>query len=248
MSTRMIYPRSKFVGFGLVELMVALVLSVLVLGSVIAVYMNNTNTVRFQTGVMRTMENGRFAIDVLSRTLRMAGYDDPDAGGTVGGAFVGGTTGSTGTAFTQSGLKADGDTVSVTYEGGTAVRDCRGGATTSNDIITNQYAIITDANGANHLVCNTANGNAEPLAEGVEDMRVLYGLDPNNNGVAVRYVSADNVGNWAQVSSIQVALLVNSVVPALPSDDTVCIGCTVFAGSQDRLIRAEFQTTIGIRN
>lgn len=57
-----------------------------------------------------------------------------------------------------------------------------------------------------------------------------------------------NVANWSQVSSLQVALLVNSVVPALAQDQIVCLGCDVLAGAQDRLVRAEFQTTIGIRN
>jgi type IV pilus assembly protein PilW len=242
--------RSKSAGFSLVELMVALVLSLLILGGVIAVYMNNSDTARFQTGVMRTMENGRFAIDVLSRTLRMAGYDDPDVGGSVGAVFVSGTTGSTGTSFTQSDLNTGADTVSVTYEGGTEIRDCQGGATSSSSTVTNQYAVSTDASGVSHLVCNTANDNGQPLAEGVEDMQILYGLDVGGNGVPDRYVDADNVGDWSQVVSIQVALLVSSVVPALSADDTVCLGCTTpeFAVYNDRLVRAEFQTTIGIRN
>lgn len=62
------------------------------------------------------------------------------------------------------------------------------------------------------------------------------------------YVNAGEVANWSQVVGIQVSLLVSSVVPALGQDDTVCLGCSVFAGSNDRLVRAEFQTTIGIRN
>jgi len=243
-------PRSQTAGFGLVELMVALVLSLLILGGVIAVYMNNANTARFQTGVMRAMENGRFAIDVLSRTLRMGGYDDPDVGASVGAAFVSGTTSSTGTSFTQSGLKTGADTVSVTYEGGADIRDCQGGLISAASIVTNQYAVSTDADGVSHLICNTANDNGQPLAEGVEDMQVLYGLDLGGNGVPDRYVDADDVGDWSKVVSIQVALLVSSVVPALTADDTVCLGCTTpeFAVYNDRLVRAEFQTTIGIRN
>ena len=98
MKTMFPHRRSKSAGFGLVELMVALLLSLIILGSVIAVFINNSNTARFQTGVMRTMENGRFAIDVISRTMRMTGYDDPDVGGSVGNNFISGTTGSTGTS------------------------------------------------------------------------------------------------------------------------------------------------------
>lgn len=45
---------------------------------------------------------------------------------------------------------------------------------TANTIVANQFAVWTDSDGISHLVCNTANGNAQPLAEGVEDMQVLY--------------------------------------------------------------------------
>jgi type IV pilus assembly protein PilW len=251
---------SRSSGFTLVELMIALVLGLVVLGGVLTVYMNHSSTARFQSGVMRVQENGRFAVDLLSRSLRMAGYDDPDVGNSVPNSFIGGTTGSTGTSFTETRLdddgeplfvlKADGDTVSAIYEGGTEIRDCQGISmdTSPPPITTNQYAIATDADDVSHLICYTADNNGQPLAEGVEDMRVLYGLDLGGDGVTERYVSADNVGNWSQVVSVQVALLVNSVVPALSQDDTVCLGCTVFAGSNDRLVRAEFQAIIEIRN
>lgn len=240
--------RCRAAGFGLVELMVALVIGLIVLGSVLAVYMSNSQSARFQSGLMRAHENGRFAIDVLSRTMRMAGYDDPDTATEVGTTFVQGTISYSGATFTQSGLNTAGDTVTIRYEGGTGIRDCRGGTVAANTVAVNQYGIWTDGDGDSHLVCNTANGNAEPLAEGVQDMQVQYGLDLDGDGVANRYVDAGSVGNWAQVVSVQVALLVNSVNAALPQEDTVCLGCSVFAGTQDFLIRAEFQTTIGMRN
>jgi len=194
---RSIRPVRAVAGFTLVELMVALVLGLLVLGSVITVYMNNTQAAQFQTGVMRAQENGRFAIDVLSRTLRMAGYD-PDGGATVSGNVISGTTGSSGTTFTQSGLKSGADTITVRYEGGTDIRDCRGVATSSSNAIVNQYAILTDASGIDQLVCNTADGNAESLAEGIEDMQVLYGVDLDSDGVANRYVDASSVSDWGR--------------------------------------------------
>lgn len=248
MSASLPTPARKSAGFGLVEMMVALVIGLIVLGTVLAVYVSNAQAARFQTGLLRVQENGRFAIDVLSRTMRMAGYDDPDTSAEVGGNFVQGTTSSSGTVWTQSGMKSDGDTVAVRYEGGIAIRDCRGATTTADVVVINQYAVWTDADGVSHLICNTANGNGEPLAEGVEDMRVLYGIDPDGDGVANRYVGAGDVATWGQVVSLQIALLVNSVVPALGEDDAVCLGCVVFAGTEDRLVRAEFQTTIGLRN
>jgi len=42
--------------------------------------------------------------------------------------------------------------------------------------------------------------------------------------------------------------LVNSVSRVLREPDNVCMGCVVFPGSTDRFLRAEFQTTVDIRN
>ena len=240
--------RLKTQGFGLVELMVALVLGLVLMGAAISVYLNNMQSARFQNGVMRVQENGRFAIDLLSRTFRMAGYDDPDAGGSVGNVFISGSNSASGATFTEDGMKTDGETVSITYEGGTSIRDCQGDDVTVGTVVTNQYAIWIDNDGISHLICNTANGNGQPLAEGVENMQILYGLDLNSDKVANRWVSAADVGNWGQVAGIHLSLLVNSVVPASGQNDTVCLGCTDFNGSADLLIRGEFQTTIQIRN
>jgi hypothetical protein len=80
-------------------------------------------------------------------------------------------------------------------------------------------------------------------------MRVWYGLDLNDDGYANHYVEANNVGGaWNEVVSIRVAILVNSVSKALIVADNVCLGCDVFNGSTDNLVRAEFQTTIDVRN
>ena len=103
-----------------------------------------------------------------------------------------------------------------------------------------------------NLVCitNGAGAGESELSEGIEDMRILYGVDPDEDGVANHYVTAANVGvgNWDKITSVELTLLVNSVSNALPSPDNVCIGCVVFPGSTDRRIRAEFQTTVDIRN
>jgi prepilin-type N-terminal cleavage/methylation domain-containing protein len=68
------YQRSAPGGFSLIELMISLTLGLLVLGMVLTVYLSSMNAYLFQNGVLRVQENGRFAVDVLSRTVRMAGY------------------------------------------------------------------------------------------------------------------------------------------------------------------------------
>lgn len=56
------------------ELMVALVLSVLLLAGVLQVYMTSSSNYRAQEAAAVMMENGRTAIELLSRDLRLASY------------------------------------------------------------------------------------------------------------------------------------------------------------------------------
>ncbi|MDX1461355.1 MAG: PilW family protein [Xanthomonadales bacterium] len=240
-------------GFTLVELLVALVIGLVVLGAVIGMYQSNSQAARFQNGMLRVQENGRFATDTMGRVLRMAGYNDPWNSVEVSTPVVLGSEGSSGAAISQTDLSTNGDTLAVRFEGGTNILNCQGAAVSLNSWVTNQYAINTN----NQLVCatittdsalNTTTSNNQTLAEGVEDMVVFYGLDVDTDGVADRYVSASDVSNWDHVASIQVTFLVNSVENAVWGQDNVCIGCSVFSGSADNLIRAEFQTTVGLRN
>lgn len=61
-------------GLSLVEILVALVISVFLLGGVVQMYVANKATYGFSEAVSRIQENGRFAIDSITRDLRMAGF------------------------------------------------------------------------------------------------------------------------------------------------------------------------------
>lgn len=232
------------------EMMVAMVIMLVVLGAVVALYLSSSQTANFQAGVQRVQENGQFAIDMMSRSLRMAGYDDPADTFIVAPELVlKGTVGSSGTLFSQPDLKANADTVGASYQGGTDIVDCQGRPIQIAEYVSNLYAVSND----DALVCATQDNSGNTVAiselvEGVEDMVVLYGQDIDSDGFANRFVDAAGVGDWNEVVSIQVSLLMNSVTPVLPTPATVCLGCLVFQGSNDRLIRGEFQTTVAIRN
>ncbi|MDH5649740.1 MAG: PilW family protein [Gammaproteobacteria bacterium] len=68
-------PRTKRTshGFSIVELMVALVLSSLIMIGVIQIFISSNSTHRATEGLSRVQENGRFAMDFLTREIRMAG-------------------------------------------------------------------------------------------------------------------------------------------------------------------------------
>lgn len=61
-------------GFTLVELMVALVIGLLLLGGVLQLFLGSKQTYQTQEALGRVQQESRFAFDTLSRELRMIGY------------------------------------------------------------------------------------------------------------------------------------------------------------------------------
>jgi type IV pilus assembly protein PilW len=61
-------------GFSLVELMVAMVMGLIVVGGTLSLLANSRKNYTFQDSVARLQENARFAVHVLTNDLRMAGY------------------------------------------------------------------------------------------------------------------------------------------------------------------------------
>jgi len=61
-------------GISLVEVLVALVISLFLLSGIVQVYLGNKTTYRFTEAVARIQENGRYAIETVTQDLRMAGF------------------------------------------------------------------------------------------------------------------------------------------------------------------------------
>jgi len=61
-------------GLTLVELMVAMVISLLLIAGTITIFMSNKQAYRLNDASSRVQESGRFAFDFMRRDVRMAGY------------------------------------------------------------------------------------------------------------------------------------------------------------------------------
>jgi type IV pilus assembly protein PilW len=72
--SQQIRPASRVRGFTLVELMVAIVIALLLTLVIGQVFLGNRKTFTTQDQASRVQENGRFAAEVLNRTIREAGY------------------------------------------------------------------------------------------------------------------------------------------------------------------------------
>jgi type IV pilus assembly protein PilW len=67
-------PAARNHGFSLVELMIAMLIGSLLLLGLVQIFGASSAAYRANMGVARTQEGSRFAMDFLSRDLRMAGY------------------------------------------------------------------------------------------------------------------------------------------------------------------------------
>ncbi len=61
-------------GFGLIELMIAMTLGLILLGSIGYVFLSSRNAFRVTDNLSRIQENARYSLDVIGRDIRMAGY------------------------------------------------------------------------------------------------------------------------------------------------------------------------------
>ncbi|MBU0653857.1 MAG: PilW family protein [Gammaproteobacteria bacterium] len=101
------------------------------------------------------------------------------------------------------------------------------------------------------LYCSgSASGSKQMIAQGIERMELMYGVDSDADGSVEQYLTANNVGaNWPSVISIKVGLLVKSLEPVLQGAESRTydvLGNTVT--TNDRYQRSVYTEVIHLRN
>lgn len=93
---------------------------------------------------------------------------------------------------------------------------------------------------------------SEELVEGIETMQLLYGEDIDGDETPNRYVSASQIGEWGDVVSVRIGLLVRSSENA--SDDDQATNYTLLDsidfthGTEDAILRYGVNSTVKLRN
>jgi len=229
-------------GFTIIEIMVAITLSLILLYGVTNIFLGSRTSYKLQTGMARMQENARFALDSLARSVGMAGAQRTiafDTANTQEAATADATLG-----FTAANGQAS-DTISVNY---TATQDCLGNplAAPPGGPTTASFTIARDpVTNISNLYCN-----GQPLAEGIQNMQILYGVDTDTDGVANIYVSANNVPNWSEIATVRIAILASTV------DDTDVTNTNVYrllntppiGPFNDEQGRKVYSRTIMVRN
>lgn len=237
-------PLRRMRGVGLVELMVTMLIGAMLTAGVIALFNANRQSFRLQDNLSVAQESGSFALDFLTRDLRLAGYPGgltPTPGFDVANSIdnrvenlnqsINGATVSV--SFTDDQLaivhQADARVGAVTCTGVNVDP-----ANTGTVVISNRYWVQTSADGTEReLVCQgfilgftnsaitsrTAVGTPQALISGVDSFQVLYGIDTTHDrnatvSGATCAQSADLPNEWVTASQLAAAIALGAAEPA----------------------------------
>lgn len=238
-------------GVGLVEIMIAMVIGLFLIGGVAQIFLSNKQSFRVQEAQSRLQENVRLVSVLLSSGMGKAGFqqipqDDPSVLFPTAAPALSGTN--DGGAGTPTNTRAGTDTVTIRFQSDGTMTDCLGGVVAADVISTNTYRVRTDS----VLTCSDG-GDFQPLLDNVENMQILYGEDTDQDRSADRYVNAGQVSNFDDVLSVHLALLLASdgdVKPAAESKayDLVGTSITMPSAGADRIQRRVVERVVALRN
>lgn len=239
---------SKQKGLSIVELMVALVLSLVVMLVTISIYVSNKQTYRFLDQYSLLQENGRFAVFFLREHILQAGF--PRQSGINPFPVVPGNgTGPNGS-----------DSITVQFQSAVdCLNDIPAGALplkqTQNTFDLNTDLLRCNGNG----LVGGVDQPARPLVEGITNMQIEYGVDTDADGIANTYADSAVVNNgvitagtpdWDSVVSVRIAVLAEGEPNTLDQAQSITYNLlgVPFIPVADRTPRRVFTTTIPLRN
>lgn len=276
-------------GLSLIELMIAMVVSLVLVAGVGTVYISSKRNYQARDQLSLMDESARIALTALSKHLEHGGYATPNKLPIGAYLYVKGESNppvaqcSNGTDtgvhsslnlttfaarasqddYKPDNIKASGDTISVRFLGddnlfsdcanGSLPESCRVGNAPSMEaaLIYNTF-FIHDSSGQPTLMCSgTRTPTAAPIAPGIENMQILYGVDSNADSNVDKYVTASNLasGERQQVVSLKIGLLVRSLEPVLPAAESRTYQVLDQSiSTNDRFQRAVYSTVIHLRN
>lgn len=252
--------RARQRAFSLIELLVAMAIGLLLTLLVANLFVGSRNTNTTTDELSRMQENIRFTYQLLTRSMRHAGYRSDPSGEP---AFVFGTNRPVG-GVEGAGTTADALTVSFQGSGTGAgaadagVVDCLGRSFDQNVTVVNTFTIAPGANGSTALFCTSSGGLPTVTAEVVPDvdnMQVLYGEDTDaglsQDWIPNKFVPLNQVGDLNNVVAVRIALLFSTNHPSTRTDSdtaTYDLNGVVLGPFNDRQIRRAVVWNINLRN
>lgn len=217
-------PSLRQTGLTLVEIMVSLTIGMIVLLAVGSIYIGSRQTYRVQEDNARLQEAGRYALDVIGRSIRQAGADAEMNFNEV--AVTAECVAPACTPIGNNGVTAATDTLRTQFlaardelnAGAWIARDCTGGIHAAGTLVSNTF----DLNGTD-LRCTGNTGGTETLISDIEDLQVIYGIDTTGDRSADQYVAVP--ADWNQVVTARVCVQARSANNGLTSAPQRFLNC-----------------------
>lgn len=222
-------------GFTLVELLIALAISLFLLAALVQIMASSSAAYRTSEGVSRIQEGGRYAMEIIGRQIRHAGYHSNNISQNLGANPLDWPL-SQAASYAVDGTNDTGpnntDTLNIRYyiPENCAANNCLPAPVPmTNPIPSGDWIRITFQVDANRVLRAQIfdsggadrSGGSQPLLEGVTDMQALYGILLNNTDM--RYERADQLDadEWPNVVSVRVTLRLDSIdrVTNITGDD-----------------------------
>lgn len=233
----------KASGFTLIELLISLILGLLILGAVGAVYIGSKRTYSERDTLSLVQENGRIAIQLLEYGISPAGYPAVDNFD----PFIHNAT----IDNVQSQLidgqpkQFEADRIGIKFFPASVgaqdgySRDCLGSDKKSGEFVENSFSIE-----GGKLYCKgSSNANRQPIAEGVQSMKIQYGvLNTTVTPEIIELFNATTLNDkdtWEQVISVKIELGIET-----PKETDYCKQHPETEPCKARI----FSTTIPLRN
>jgi len=202
--------RIKQQGIGLIELMIAITISLFLMIGLGTAYFGMRQSSTARSGLSLLQDQQRTAMTLIAGAIQQAGFFPDPLTNTSTTAFT-----ATQAPFTVAGIPLTGTdkTFSVRYvstatTSATPALPTCSGMSSGAAIYVDTYSVSTD--GSNTLNCaETVDGVAattQSLVGNVSAMALLYGVDVNGDGSAYQYQAASAVSDWNLVKSVQVTM------------------------------------------
>jgi len=222
-------------GFTLVELMIAVVIGLFLVGGLLTLVQAMKRTSVSQSGLSQLQENERMAMSLMTDVIQSTGYFDNPVVNTAASVFP---VSSPFTVAGQSifgsgayGAAAPGNSVTVRYltSGTDNVINCSGGISTVAATFVNVFSINAATGNLQCqltvIVGGVSTVTTVPLINGLTNMKIYYGVQTNtgvsNNSVDA-YLDATLVANWNAVKTVKLTLVfVNPMYGNSPGQTTL---------------------------
>lgn len=242
-ATQGIAPRAGYpvrqAGLTLVELMVAITIGLIVLLAVGSIYLSSRQTYRIQEDNARVQEAGKYALEVIGRSIRQAGANAEMNFSKTATTYQCNVAGTCVAIVGTDGAASAADTLTVQFYAGREelnggawiARDCTGGTAALGTVVSNTFNVTgTD------LRCTGSVGGVQPLVENVEDIQVVYGIDTDASGSAGyrsadQYVAAPTAAQWPNVVAARVCVRIQSANNGLTTSPQKYLNCAGALGT-----------------